>query len=200
MRFSVLILGLVILVPHVAFADEMVLPDFGWTLSASNTDPFDNVGPAMSDTLTLYLWFYCSTPITGGVSRSEFGFVFNPNLDVYSFEPANGVVDSAASVWDFDLTLPDCPRGSLLAGQVRLQNLAGSFVVCLGPGSEGNLSYGCTYPTNPGENAFLGYAAGLKLPCANGFDFFDGNCFPEVSVAPYSWGRIKALYTGTSSP
>jgi hypothetical protein len=46
----------------------------------------------------------------------------------------------------------------------------------------------------------MGYSAGWQDPCVTHFDFFDVSCTPAVSLAPYSWGRIKALYTGPGSP
>jgi hypothetical protein len=191
--------SLVFIVPALVFATEAVLPDFGWTISESATDPLDNFGPATTDTLTLYLWLYCTDSSTGGVSGATLWLNYDPNLEVFPFEPQSGVVHSGSLVWELDLSLPDCPPGSFLAGSFKVRPLVGSgyFELCLQgdiAGSGPSTSYGCAAPNVPRDNATIGYGAGY-VPCIGYADFFDHNCFPAVPVIPNSWGRIKAHYS-----
>jgi hypothetical protein len=177
-----------------AFADSRQDAEIGWTLSASDTDPLDNFGPATSDTLSLYLWLWCSRPDMEGVSTANFA-LGTPGLTVHSFEASPGVTDlSPKSPGSFDLTFANCPPGSFLVGRLRVQNIAGSYEVCLGSEFQPDSSTGCASPSTAVENAFIGYGAGFSPPCMTEPSFFDGFCEPAVSVADESWSRVKAWY------
>jgi hypothetical protein len=187
-----IILGLVLslFAPALAFGG---FPQIGWTLSASPTDPLDNVGPVTTDTLAVYLWLWCSNPDVGGVTAAELSLNCQPLVDIITFEPSQGVYNNG-SVCDLDLTLPDCPVGSFLAGHFLLQSLLGRFSLCIGQSQqEPSFSYRCN-SAEPEPVASIGYAAGFGKPCILWFDFFNGNCFPAVSVEPTSWGGIKTYY------
>jgi hypothetical protein len=192
-RALVLLFVLVLLAPDLAFPSGYPLA--GWTLSRSSTDPLDNIGPATTDTLTVYLWLYCTLDILGGVSGAKFS-IFG-GVDVFSFEPSPGVSNSG-TIHDLDLTLSGCPPGSFLAGEFLLKGIHGASIwdVCLGPGKDqpDNLTWGCDMLNDPTDNATIGYSAGqYVLPCAIDETFFD-MCEPPIPVSSLSWGRMKSLY------
>ena len=190
-----LIIVLSVGVARLALADTGEFVQFGWTLSASPTDPLVNTGPATSDTLDLYLWMYCSEPVQSGVSAAKFSLEFHPSLWVHTLELSPGVTNSG-TVWDLDLQLSGCPPGAHRVAHYRIQDLDGIFWVCLGPNPNTgeNTSSGCASPNDPGENALMGYAAGLKVPCSEHGIFFDNLCYPTVSVSAESWSKLKGRY------
>lgn len=195
-----LILALLLFWPVSAFAQLSPL-DYGWTLSASSTDPFENVGPAVSDTLSLYLWLTCARPATGGVLSAR--LALSTIADLVDFAPSPGVGRTAEFPADLDLTFTDCPTGLLLVGRCRLWSPTTSeYVVCLQP-SLPNLLFGtigCATSSLPRPGAKLGYrAGGSGEPCSTQPEFFsNGSCVPNVGVDQESWGRIKGSYNTTA--
>ncbi len=193
-----LILGLiaVALAPPGAVSGELSL--IGWTLSDSPTDPLAVIGPAAADTVDLYLWLYCAEAVTGGVLSSNFFLDVDPRLiEVLEFVPEPGVTDSEEFLYVFDLTLEGCPRGSFLAGRLRVAFHEPAYCIRMGPGEPTGpaSSYGCADPETPVGVAFLGYTTLIPEWCSNDPNFFLWDfCIPPVSTDPFSWGRIKARY------
>jgi hypothetical protein len=174
------------------------LPDFGWTLSASSTDPFVNNGPATKDTLDLYLWLFCSND-TSGVDGVELGVgPCTLGLQIIDFEPSQGVVENPVSYCgDVNLSLPGCPRGTHLAGRFTVLSDVPTFDVCIVPTAFGtgvSETYSCAAPTIGRAHATIGYTTQPKpTPCSQWLEFFD-YCSPPTSVEVSSWGRLKSLY------
>jgi hypothetical protein len=175
------------------------MPNIGWTLSSSPTDPFVNAGAATTDTLDLYLWLFCSND-SSGVDRAQFGITpCGGTLEVIDFVPRAGVVENPVSFpCDVDLSLPGCPRGSFLAGHFPVIDPLGVFEICFAPtdlGTGVEESYACASPMVGEENAWIGYTTYTKpVPCS-AWTLFFGNCFPPTLVEETSWGRVKALYS-----
>jgi hypothetical protein len=93
--------------------DTLGLPRYGWTISASSTDPHQNIGTLEGDFGVLYLWFACST--VEGVAAAAFDLV-GP-LQVLAFNPQNGFLN-AGTATSLMLAVGGCPRGPLLAGEI----------------------------------------------------------------------------------
>jgi hypothetical protein len=168
----------------------------GWTLSSSSTDPFENVGSATSDALTLYLWLYCARPETEGVQSAHVWI--EGVMDVFSFVGQPGVAHTSAFPGDLEFTLPACPSGSMLVGELKVRNLAGNFEVCLGPRGTLPPGYGvlsCDDPSTPLTVDSVGYSTSSIDPCVTDWGFFFLNgCNPLVSVDIESWAETKSLY------
>lgn len=218
----------VILVVGVALAGSAVpsfaQEGFGWTISASPTDPFDLSVPFTPGVATYYLWLECcSLPVADpGLSAAEFALVASgPNV-ILAFTPASGFLN-AGTATDLQLGVGGCPCGPVLAGNILvLNNAPGSY--CIGPALNGNLlGVDCETPPQTHPVNWKGLDTGGG-PCSNvngsvlcgpvdcicwycspaGCTSYIGSCIgcqgPEICddcptpVAPNSWGRVKADY------
>jgi hypothetical protein len=134
-----------------AFSNVRAFPEYGWTLSASPTDPLVNSIPATTEITPVYLWFYCSTQ-ADGISGARFVLDYSPQVTIFSFVPSSGVVNSG-TIDEPVLAISGCPQGSFLAGRYLLQApSSGNISICLGPPGippGANVSYGCTNPDQP---------------------------------------------------
>jgi hypothetical protein len=190
MSFISIVLALGLMVSSNAHA-QLRAPASGWTLSDSPTDPFSNVGPATNDTLTIYVWLWCALPEFGGLESAWFFFV--PGVqEISDIQLSPGIVDSDPDPHVFDLSLSGCPSGTTLVGQFRSFSYSADFMVCPAAGTIGT---GCEIQ-EPQDLAWIGYSAGTELRCQIGEDFFSEivGCHPPTSVAPESWGWIKAQH------
>jgi hypothetical protein len=107
----------------------VVHPAFGWTVSASATDPFVNSGP-LAPGASLYLWLYCNSTLTSGMAAAEFDLLAT-DLIVTGFVPLNGFL-SAGSGANILIAVAGCPSGPVVAGRIDVQAAVGVAPVSWG--------------------------------------------------------------------
>ena len=91
-------------------------PFGSWTISASDTDPFQNSGslPAGS---TLFLWYLCSGG-SGGLAAAAFDLV--GSLSVSQFAPRAGFLNGGSDT-SLLIVAASCPSGPIVAGDIHVQ-------------------------------------------------------------------------------
>ncbi len=138
---------------------------YGWTLSASDTDPFAHTSGAPLLTQTVYLWLACDAAVEGAAT-AEFGISCTESLG--AFTPLNGFANSGSTA-EPRLTIPACPTGGpRLAGSFPVNYLlfAGASV-CIVPSSNGiNATTTCLGRVIPNEA--IGFASDGSTPCNAG--------------------------------
>ncbi len=184
-----LLVGAAILTPvGPAFSQEL----YGWTISASNTDPFVQTASPEQGFYSLYAWLVC-------INADEFGFA--------GFRLDGSLIDRVAGV----VSIP--PFGVVMKSGFEL-----APYVDVGPclttgmypvleifvlddtGSGGDL---CFVETDSGANescncdsgvptcfphAVRGFASDGTTPC------MVGNCQGPISIEAESWGGMKGRY------
>ena len=135
---------------------------FGWTLSASNTDPFANVASPALGNRQVHLWLVCDN--TGnGIATAAFGV--SSSLGILSFTPAAGFTNSGTPT-NVSLVATGCPIGPVRAGHFTILDLGLGFEMCIVPSPSGaNESVDCTGATF--ENSVVGFVAGSSSPCGS---------------------------------
>ena len=174
-----------------AFAQEEF---YGWTLSQSSADPFDNVGVLLGLPIYVYLWYYCS-PNSQGMAAAEFAVEFSGGTgEIYSFELLAPWLNAGTATQL--LLATECPPGPVLVARWHLQ-LDTAIEFCIVPDSYGiNGSVDCSpYPSLHPNNT-VGLTASKFLPPTCDDRVGGELCFAPVSVEATSWGRVKALYSG----
>ncbi len=152
---------------------------FGWTLSASPTDPRVHI-TAQAPSL-LYLWYYCSEPAGLGIAAAEFRF--SPAYVVIFVAPRNGFLN-AGSWPTVILTHAGCPTPPILAAEVYFSGTEACFHLCWR-----NISTDCEEPPGVYSNYYTGWAMWPGIPCQT-----ETLCGIPTSMQPMTWGSIKALY------
>ena len=74
------------------FAGHAAAGPYGWTLSGSNTDPFQSTGSSGVTSTDVYLWLACDVA-SEGVQSAEFGILCSRTVS--DFTPAAGFTNSA---------------------------------------------------------------------------------------------------------
>jgi hypothetical protein len=157
---------------------------FGWTISASSTDPDVNVTTYSTGTeATAYLWFLCDAPQGAGLSAAEFSLdSSNPANVILAFTSANGFLNVGDPV---NLLLAAaCPSGPTLAGSI-LMSVNGPGSICIGPSPGGIVgSWNCDPEPVSDIVNWVGLdfgggscSEGVKV-CLSGIDF-GACCFPD---------------------
>jgi len=85
-----------------------------WTISSSSQDPYVNSGPLQVQ--SLYLWIAC-TLFDDPIQLAEFDL--SGDLPVVGFIPMNGF-SNAGTPTEPVLSVPDCPSGPLVAGEIQV--------------------------------------------------------------------------------
>lgn len=122
-------------VPCTSVAMQVPCEPFGtWTISSSETDPFDNEG-WLPTGAPLYLWYLCSGA-SQGLAAAAFDLV--GSMHVAEFRPRDGFLNggSASSLL---LVAAGCPTGPLVAGEIYLEN---STAIAAGTWSSVKALYG----------------------------------------------------------
>ena len=159
--------------------------DYGWSISASSTDPDINSGSiAPGAPANTYLWLNCS-PVDG-ISAVE-ADVQATGLLYLSFTPLNGVLNAGAAT-ALLLAVGGCPTAPFLAGSISVLNFGSGGDICLVPSAANgtNASVDCD-PINPqlSDNAIAGFST-------SGGGCVTMDC--TTSVEPTSWSEVKGLY------
>jgi hypothetical protein len=92
---------------------------FGWTISSSPTDPFENRAAAPLGTGQLYLWYYCTNELRGLASAE---FDLGGTMTVLNFTPMNGFIN-AGDATHLLLSAAGCPYGPVVAGAIQVSDL-----------------------------------------------------------------------------
>jgi hypothetical protein len=169
-------------------------PPYGWSISASSTDPFVNTTPFVAGVQTVYLWLVCSTPAPagpGGMAAAEFALCSsNPSNVILATTTMNGFLN-AGSPTQLLLAVGGCPTGPVHAANILMMN-AVPGQVCICPSAANNLQGTVDCSPNPQvwEIGWLGLVQGAGEPCAR----TSARCTKPVSVEESTWGSIKSLY------
>ena len=178
-------LGAALLVGGVASpapADDAGLPPYPWSLSASDTYPFENSGTPTDGTAFLYLWI-----LPGG----------GPGWEHACFDLAGTGMTILGTTASFGIQYidgcffnPSCAGNPTIVATVLVLDEPGD--ICFAPSS--NTGTNCTWDCGlvpPGwRNSWIGYTNQSPIACA---DSDWGPC-GTVGVTPGEWGRIKAGY------
>jgi hypothetical protein len=111
------ILGVLVISPSTtdSFAQT---PTYGWTISSSATDPFQNTGPMVGN--TTYLWLVCADhvdPVQDGMLAAEFEIVTQPPAEHVATIPQNGFLN-AGDTTTLLLAVEGCPSGPVVAANL----------------------------------------------------------------------------------
>lgn len=178
---------------------------YGWSISASNTNPFDNNPPNPgAGAPFLYLWYlggcYPGPPGSEGVSAAEFRIVSaNCNWSVLAFTPMNGFLNASTDTpgaTGFDLLLATActSTSAIVAGSIIMSADGSPGKVGLGLSNLNGIASGvdCVLFQEqpwPAKMRFVGYAtqdAGAPQD--------HGNDCTTTSVNAETWGKVKSLY------
>jgi hypothetical protein len=85
-----------------------------WTISASDSDPFDNAGWLPSGS-TLYLWYLCSGTVEG-LAAAAFDLV--GTMNVHEFRARDGFLNGGTEA-SLLLVAANCPTGPVVAGEIH---------------------------------------------------------------------------------
>lgn len=201
-----------------AVADPAVgqggLNPYGWTLSSSDSDPYENAGPLpVGAPFTLYLWLACSTE---GWSFAEMRIESRiPPLLMLGIVPRPGIVIVGDTIFpDVRLAVGGCPTGPMLVAELLCILFApGHGEICIVPSSAGNrFTVDCSVPAE--EFPFRAIGFGSDGPpsgtCADGDPWLlcssefaygacclpDGRCILESEIqCALRNGRFQGHYS-----
>ena len=188
--------ALVVIILWLAFAAwsaPSAADPYGWTISASSTDPFVNTIPFSLGLHTYYLWLACCDLPAGmqqGLTAAEFS-LFSQGGTIFAFTPMNGFVNDGTTL-DLRLSVDGCPCGPVVAGSI-LTHDSTPGIYCIGPTIDGYLRTShCEMPPTWLPIDWTGLDTGGGA-CAEGM-----TCAGPVSVGngleTNTWGRAKNLY------
>jgi hypothetical protein len=188
MKRLLLVLGMIGALASNAAAQT---PLYGWTLSNSTTDPFDNSGAVSGQPINAYLWYACNGP--EGISAAEFDLAFSEGSGtVSSFTPLNAWLNAGTAT--HLLLADDCESAPILAGRIELEFGTSGSSLCIVPDSTdgNNVSVDCSWTANLWPNQTVGLTTGSAPPCD---DRVSGTlCTRPVAVEPDTWGKVKSAY------
>jgi hypothetical protein len=180
----------IVSVLSMVMASGAMAENYGWSLSASSTDPAVNTaapgGP--SSIQTVYVWLSCVDPL--GAAAAEFalqttGFAFAAG-------PAttyNGVLATGSP--DLLLAIPCATAQTLCLSQGYFDVVGAGGTACLvasAGNSQINVTVDCRQVgAQEWPNAITGFASNGTTPCTVGL------C-TTTAVEDASWGSIKGLY------
>lgn len=158
---------------------------YGWSISASSTDPAVNQGTLQTGSVNLYLWYACADD--GGMAAAEFRLdSLDPANVLVSFTTMNGFLN-AGTFPDMLLAVGGCPTGPVVAGRLNVSSVVpGDYCVVPSELSARRLVVDCTITGYPLQAK--GYSSRGTMPLC-----YEPLC-PDVSVEGSSWGRIKGIY------
>lgn len=166
---------------------------YGWTISKSQVDPFENTGAPTGGVDTLYLWYQCN--VGDGLSAADLVATgsFATGGSVLAFNVMNGFLN-AGNATSLLLAVGGCPPGPIVAGNwLVLHAVPGDL--CLGPGVVYPTPVAVDCSANPTAHPadYIGYADTAFGPPCSHFESGDQIC-ETISVEETSWGTIKGLY------
>jgi hypothetical protein len=162
---------------------------FGWSISASSTDAYDNhIAFPGGGVFTYYLWLLCAPEGSGGMAAAEFGLA-SPGGGgiILGFTPLNGFFN-AGSATNLLLTVGGCPSGPVVAGEILvLVNAPGSLCLTQSTGGVLGAQDCVSPPAAPDSWRGLEFGGGF---CFEGrvCDYLDAPipcCFPDGTCAEF---------------
>jgi len=168
---------------------------YGWTISASSTDPYVNIAAATGGPATFFLWLACSelpphsdgTPRQQGFSGAEFALIFSGPIHL-------GTTTSCFSTNipgspDFTIFCPGCPGSPSVVAQLLVLNLPGT--ICFAPSIEHGVlgTVDCELKPTLWGMDWIGMSTLGTAPCST-----EPLCQGPVSTGDVSWGQVKSLY------
>lgn len=153
---------------------------YGWTLSFTDTDPEQNVGPAFPGFGTVYLWMFCNQ--IDGAAAYGANVTATNGAFIAGFTPVAGVLN-AGTATALALAIGGCPNGPIVIGSFTVVGTATDM--CM----DTAITVDCDQIT-PTEwaSAVRGLSAGGGTICETG-----DLCIGDATAAS-SWGAIKGLY------
>ncbi|MCA9750973.1 MAG: hypothetical protein KC591_02190 [Gemmatimonadetes bacterium] len=167
---------------------------FGWTISASLSDPYVNSGTpqGVPGIVSRQLWFACQNQSEGFYGAS-FGIECTAGTYI-GLTTTNGFLNAGT------MTEPVFAAGGCPLAPIRVATLTffdtgtdEGIRACIVPNSNGeNFTLDCSGPPYLAyPNDYIGFdGTGAMNPCTNGTPCESG----PVSVGTTSWSEIKALY------
>jgi hypothetical protein len=101
---------------------------FGWTISASPTDPLVNTG-SLTPGASLYLWLHCDWTLRG-MAAAEFDLAAT-GLTIVDLVPLNGFLNAGSDAQVL-IVVAGCPSGSVVAGRIDVETTVGVTPVSWG--------------------------------------------------------------------
>lgn len=154
---------------------------YGWTLSRSATDPYENTREFLPGLNDMYLWFTCSTPKPegpGGMAAAQFAVISDELLNaILFFVPQNGFLNAGTGS-NLLLAVGGCPTGPVLAGIfTTLDNTPGQY--CFEAYDNIKATIDCAAIPNIWSMEWIGLDSGTGMaPCAKG----NATCTPPTPV------------------
>ena len=163
--------------------------EFGWTLSSSLTDPFENTGLPTPGVVYIYLWYTC-TNTTEGLGSAEFDICSDIGTLPLTFTPFTPWVFIRDPGYVL-IFAPDCPLGPVPVGWFLFVDPGSGIQAYMCPSAANglNISVNCieldVYP-----NDTIGYASdGSPAPTNCDYDLCG-----LIAVQSSNWGNVKSLY------
>ena len=168
---------------------------YGWTISASATDPYVNVASPTGGPATFYLWLACSdvpphsdgTPREQGFSLAEFALIFTGIVHLAT--ATSCISTNVPPSPDFTFLCPGCPGGPIVVAELVVLNLPGT--ICFAPTIENGVleTTDCELEPTMWGMDWIGMSTQGSAPCST-----EPLCQGPVSNEDVSWGQVKALY------
>ncbi|MFN8176387.1 MAG: hypothetical protein U0167_00510 [bacterium] len=158
---------------------------YGWTISASPTDPRVSTGGIVPGSLGhLYLWYFCGP----GMSAADFGLAAT-GVVFAGFSTLNGFLN-AGSGTNLLLAVGGCPNGPIAAGDITAFYAGGPAHMCI-VNSINNIrvTVDCTAPTPAAWDIHADGWDALTAPACR-----EAPLCGEYVTEPHDWGAIKSLY------
>lgn len=157
---------------------------YGWTISASSTDPFQNTGTATNALTTLYLWFQCSTD--DGMSAAEFAIEATGPAHVGTLA-MNGFLNAGGTT-NLLLAVGGCPEGPVVAANLLVIDLPGTLCFAPTPGTGNRGTVDCRDPVPELWSLdWIGYDSRGTTACR-------GGTLCDSPLDPQAWGQVKGRY------
>jgi hypothetical protein len=190
-RFVTVLAALSLFVATMAPSASAEHPVYGWTISASNTDPYMNWGSFSFGLLILKLWYACDE--NDGTLGAEFDIVsMNPNNVILEFVEKSGFVNHGSGT-TLLLQVGECAYAPINVMDIHVfSTVPGQY--CFAPSSMNGWKQAvdCQEPVPEiWPIQWIGYSNDDNPPCNKKFD----GCLKQpVAVEDGSWGRIKSIY------
>jgi hypothetical protein len=185
---SVLLVSAVLVPADPSFSQEL----YGWTISASSTDPFVHTAPPVTGFYSVYAWLVCITSEVFGIAGFQVDGTLADRILGFSAIPPFGLVTGEEGLAPF-ISEGDClASGAHPAFEIFVSDGlgAGGSLCIVELDTGGNMSCNCDLPyPQCFPNAVIGFASDGTDPCVTGF------CqSPPISVESQSWSSMKAKY------
>jgi hypothetical protein len=163
--------------------------DYGWALSASDTDPAVQTAAPAAGVRSVHLWLVCTAD--DGAAAAEFDLDITGDMQVLGFSPVAAVLN-AGNETELLLAIGGCPSAPFRAGSFNVFSAVdGVGRLCLVPSATNglNVTVDCD-PIAPLQNlnAVIGFSTDGTDPC------LDQASPCLIPVDDTSWSAVKGMY------